>query len=83
MRFTGCGKVRILLFGRERRALALRKIQQIQGALAPGLSFRMPQSSFSAASLAAEGRSLFQDALFSTLSRLGFASRMGRYRRAG
>jgi hypothetical protein len=39
-------KVSVLLFGRERRALALRKIQQIQGALAPGLLFVEPQSSF-------------------------------------
>jgi hypothetical protein len=36
---AGCGKVSVLLFRRERRALALRKIQQLQGALVPGLPF--------------------------------------------
>jgi hypothetical protein len=41
------------VFGRERRALALRKIQQIQGALAPGLLFIGCNHHFSAASEAA------------------------------
>jgi hypothetical protein len=34
------------VFGRERRASALRNAQQIQGALAPGLLFVAPQSLF-------------------------------------
>jgi hypothetical protein len=33
MQLSGCGKGQCFVFGRERRALALRKIQQIQGAL--------------------------------------------------
>jgi 4-amino-4-deoxy-L-arabinose transferase-like glycosyltransferase len=44
--FTGGGKAVDYVFGRERRASALRKTQQIQGALAPGSLFRKPQSSF-------------------------------------
>jgi general secretion pathway protein G len=51
------GKVSVLLFGIKRRALALRKIPLIQGALAPGLFFVGRNHHFFTASLAPEVRS--------------------------
>ena len=54
---SAAGKVSGLLFGIKRRALALRKIPLVQGALAPGLLFAGRNHHFSTASLAAEVRS--------------------------